>query len=88
MRSSRSILGGAGTLIGAIYGTVLLMVLKSVVGSWTEHHLIVIGLIFMVCVIFLPKGLIGFIRPRIEQRLSEQAATPLAASARTRSAKP
>lgn len=74
------ILGGVGTLIGAIYGSVLLVVLKSIIGSWTEHHLIVIGLIFMVCVMFLPKGLIGFIRPRLEERLAEKTpdTTPLA----------
>lgn len=75
------ILGGVGTLIGAIYGSVLLVVLKSIIGSWTEHHLIVIGLLFMVCVMFLPKGLVGFIRPRIEERLAERPpeAAPLAA---------
>jgi branched-chain amino acid transport system permease protein len=57
------VLGGAGTLVGALYGSVLLTVLKSVVGSWTEHHLIVIGLLFMGAVIFLPRGLIGLVRP-------------------------
>lgn len=59
--------GGVGTLAGALYGSVILTVLKSVIGSMTEHHLIVIGLLFMVTVIFLPKGLMGFIRPRIER---------------------
>jgi branched-chain amino acid transport system permease protein len=72
------ILGGVGTLIGAIYGSVLLVLLKSIIGSWTEHHLIVIGLIFMVCVMFLPKGLVGFIRPRIEARLLAGARKPAA----------
>jgi branched-chain amino acid transport system permease protein len=87
------ILGGVGTLIGAIYGSVLLVVLKSIIGSWTEHHLIVIGLIFMICVMFLPKGLVGFIRPQIEERLlagardpAEPAFTP--AHLETGSAKP
>jgi branched-chain amino acid transport system permease protein len=35
----------------------------------TQHHLIVIGLLFMAVVIFLPKGLLGFVRPRIERLL-------------------
>lgn len=87
------ILGGVGTLIGAIYGSVLLVLLKSIIGSWTEHHLIVIGLIFMICVMFLPKGLVGFIRPRIEERLlagAQKPAAPAFAPARleTGSAKP
>jgi branched-chain amino acid transport system permease protein len=62
--------GGVGTLAGALYGSVLLTLLKSVVGSWTEHHLIVIGLLFMGAVIFLPKGLMGLIRPMIERRIA------------------
>lgn len=65
--------GGVGTLAGALYGSILLTVLKSVVGSWTEHHLIVIGLLFMSAVIFLPKGLMGLIRPMIERLLTPRA---------------
>jgi branched-chain amino acid transport system permease protein len=64
--------GGAGTLVGALYGGVLLTLLKSVVGSWTEHHLIVIGLLFMGAVIFLPKGLMGFVRPAVERLMSRE----------------
>ena len=41
------VLGGVGTLAGALYGSVLLTRAESVVGTWTEHHLIVIGLLFM-----------------------------------------
>jgi len=61
--------GGVGTLAGALYGSVILTVLKSVIGSWTQHHLLVIGLLFMAAVIFLPKGLMGLVRPRIERLL-------------------
>jgi branched-chain amino acid transport system permease protein len=61
--------GGVGTLAGALYGGVILTVLKSVIGSMTEHHLVVIGLLFMATVIFLPKGLMGLVRPRIERML-------------------
>lgn len=61
--------GGVGTLAGALYGGVILTVLKSVVGSMTSHHLIVIGILFMVTVIFLPRGLMGFVRPRAERLL-------------------
>lgn len=70
------VLGGVGTLIGAIYGSVLLVILKSIIGSWTEHHLIVIGLLFMLCVMFLPKGLAGLVRPRIEVLLDRRTQTP------------
>lgn len=72
------VLGGVGTLIGAIYGSVLLVILKSIIGSWTEHHLIVIGLLFMLCVMFLPKGLVGVVRPAIETWLSRRRLAPVA----------
>ncbi len=61
------IVGGAGTLIGALYGSALLTIIKSVVGSYTEHHAIVIGTLFVLLVIFFPKGLIGYLAPAIER---------------------
>jgi branched-chain amino acid transport system permease protein len=65
------VLGGVGTLVGALYGSILLTMLKSFVSSYTENHLIVIGLLFMGAVIFLPKGLMGIVRPAIERRLGK-----------------
>jgi len=63
--------GGVGTLAGALYGSILLTTLRSIIGSYTENHLIVIGLLFMGAVIFLPKGLIGVVRPVIERQLAK-----------------
>lgn len=57
------LLGGAGTLVGALYGSILLVVIKSIIGSWTEHHLIVIGALFMCSILFFPRGLMGMIIP-------------------------
>ena len=62
------ILGGIGTLVGPLYGSVILTTLKSVIGSFTEHHLIVIGVLFMFSVIFFPAGLIGYLKARIQSR--------------------
>jgi branched-chain amino acid transport system permease protein len=67
------VIGGIGTLAGALYGGVILTVLKSVVGSMTQEHLIVIGMLFMAVVIFFPKGLLGFVRPQIERLLGGEA---------------
>ena len=55
------VLGGVGTLIGPIMGSVLLTSFKSIIGTWTAHHHIVIGLIFVVVVISAPKGLAGLL---------------------------
>ncbi len=61
------IIGGVGTLAGALYGSVILTVLKSVIGTYTEHHLIVIGGLFMLSVIYFPKGLAGYVLPHLER---------------------
>lgn len=61
------IIGGAGTLSGALYGSVILTLLKSVIGTYTEHQLIVIGGLFMLSVIYFPKGLAGYVLPRLER---------------------
>jgi branched-chain amino acid transport system permease protein len=55
---------------------VLLVVLRSIVGSWTEHHLIVIGLLFMGSVLFLPRGLMSLVRPWLEDRLARRSGAP------------
>lgn len=68
-----TLLGGTGTLVGALYGSVLLVVIKSAVGSWTEHHLVVIGLLFMFSVLFLPRGLLGIIHPWLQRALARKA---------------
>lgn len=63
------VIGGTGTLIGGILGSVLLVVLRSFVGSWTEHHQVVIGMLFIISILVMPKGIAGLIRPAIERRL-------------------
>ena len=68
------IVGGTGTLIGPLYGSALLTGLKSVVGSFTAHHLIVIGLVFMASVVFFPRGLIGYAAPALQRWLDRRAA--------------
>jgi branched-chain amino acid transport system permease protein len=74
------IIGGVGTLIGPIYGSVLLVTLKTIIGSWTVHHNMIIGAIFMVTVIFLPRGLAGLFKRRdsgfVAESEEESAAVP------------
>ncbi len=62
------ILGGAGTLIGAILGSGILTMFKSVIGTMTVHHHIIVGLVFVVVVIFAPKGVIGYLADWLQRR--------------------
>ena len=57
-----SLVGGVGTLLGPLVGSAVITFLESIVGSYTERHLLVLGVIFIVFVMFLPEGLCGLIR--------------------------
>jgi branched-chain amino acid transport system permease protein len=57
-----TLVGGVGTLIGPLLGGVLITFLETVIGSHFERHLIVLGVIFIVFVLFLPDGLAGLSR--------------------------
>jgi branched-chain amino acid transport system permease protein len=54
-----SLVGGIGTLLGPLVGSVIITFLESVIGSYTERHLFVLGAIFVVFVMVLPDGLLG-----------------------------
>jgi branched-chain amino acid transport system permease protein len=64
-----ALVGGIGTLLGPLVGSVIITFLESVVGSYTERHLFVLGAIFVVFVMFLPDGLLGLAR-RLTRRRS------------------
>jgi branched-chain amino acid transport system permease protein len=57
-----ALVGGIGTLVGPLVGGVAITFLQSVVGSYTERHLFVLGVIFILFVRFLPGGLFGLLR--------------------------
>lgn len=48
-----------GTLVGALFGSFLLTMLRSVLSSYTEHHHIIVGVFFVIVVIAFPKGILG-----------------------------
>ena len=68
-----TILGGAGTLIGPVIGAGLFLLMKNVVSSYSDHWLLIIGVIFISCVLFFPGGIWGALR-RI--RLNGRAEVP------------
>ena len=54
-----TIVGGMGTLLGPIFGAVLITFVELFVGIATERQLLVIGALFVLCVVFRPTGLLG-----------------------------
>ena len=63
-----------GSVIGPLYGSAILTGLRSVVGSFTAHHHIVIGVMFVVVVIVMPRGLIGYTTPLLQRWLDRRQA--------------
>jgi branched-chain amino acid transport system permease protein len=62
------ILGGAGTIVGPAIGSAMFLLLKNVVSSHTEYWLLWVGIIFIVCVMFLRQGVWGWLRQRVAGR--------------------
>jgi branched-chain amino acid transport system permease protein len=58
------ILGGTGTIVGPAIGAAVVLLLKNVVSSHTEYWLLWVGVIFILCVMFLPQGIWGWLRER------------------------
>ncbi len=54
-----TLLGGSGTLIGPVIGVTLVELLREGLSATTQYWYGVLGVIFILCTIFLPQGLAG-----------------------------
>ena len=61
------LVGGKGTLIGPLVGALLVTLLEEYLREAKELRLSIFGLIVMAIVLFLPRGLMGFLATRREQ---------------------
>ena len=63
-----NVMGGIGTLVGPIAGAAFFLLLREGLSRFfTEYYLIPLGLIFIGMVIFMPQGLLGFMRRWLNQ---------------------
>ena len=53
------VLGGMGTTLGPIVGAAFFLLAKNVVSSLSEHWMLIIGVLFVVCVLFFREGVYG-----------------------------
>lgn len=53
------IIGGAGTMLGPVLGAALIVTMETIVSSYTDMWMLIIGTVFIIFVIFFPKGLTG-----------------------------
>ncbi len=58
-----NVMGGIGTLVGPFAGAAFFLLLREGVSRYfTEYYLIPVGILFILMIIFLPQGLLGFLR--------------------------
>jgi branched-chain amino acid transport system permease protein len=53
------LLGGMGTFFGPFVGAAVFLLLESLVSVWTVHWQLVVGAVFVLCVLFFPRGIWG-----------------------------
>jgi branched-chain amino acid transport system permease protein len=53
------LLGGMGTFFGPFVGAAVFLILEHMVSVWTVHWQLIVGAVFMVCVLFFPRGIWG-----------------------------
>jgi branched-chain amino acid transport system permease protein len=61
-----ALLGGMGTFFGPFIGAAVFLTLENTVSLWTVHWQLVVGAIFMLCVLLFPAGIWGTILKRIK----------------------
>jgi len=63
-----NVMGGMGTLVGPVVGAATFLLLREGLSRfWTEYYLIPLGIAFTLMVIFMPQGLLGFWKRRLNQ---------------------
>lgn len=63
-----ALLGGAGTFFGPFVGAAVIVGIETEVSAWTEHWPLAVGMLFVACVLFFPRGLWGTLLDRMEAR--------------------
>ena len=70
------LLGGMGTFFGPFIGAAVFLYLEDVVTSITSHWMAVVGLLFMLLVLFFPRGIWGSLLHWMALRFNRVQITP------------
>jgi len=63
-----NVIGGVGTLVGPFVGAAFFLLLREGLSRfWSEYYLIPLGIIFIAAVIFMPQGIMGFMKRQLNQ---------------------
>jgi branched-chain amino acid transport system permease protein len=59
-----TLLGGAGTVLGPLLGTVSMFYMIDIASNYTPAYMLVTGIMLVFLILFFPKGILGSIRER------------------------
>ena len=63
------LLGGAGTILGPLFGAIILEMLQAVIwGQFLRGHMLILGAVIVLVVIFMPAGFMDLVRKRFSLR--------------------
>jgi branched-chain amino acid transport system permease protein len=80
-----TLLGGAGTLTGPIVGAAIITLMKNVVSTYVDRWYTLLGAIFILATMFMPRGIVPGIMTLLERRQAKAERRRIAAA---RNAKP
>lgn len=62
-----AIVGGAGTLLGPLVGTGVLIIVREELSLYFDYYLLVVGAVIILTVVFAPKGICGLVIDIVER---------------------
>ena len=60
------ILGGSGTFLGPFVGTTIIVIIKNIVSIYTQRWNFVLGLAYILIILFAEKGVMGALKGRMK----------------------
>ncbi|MFG1185481.1 branched-chain amino acid ABC transporter permease [Xanthobacter aminoxidans] len=63
-----TMLGGAGSFFGPFVGALVFLLIEDVASLWTTHWQLIVGIVFILFVLFLPKGIWGSLIQIVRRR--------------------
>jgi branched-chain amino acid transport system permease protein len=58
------VVGGAGTLLGPLIGSTIFTILPEILRELAQFQWIIYGVVLMLCIAFMPEGLVGYINKK------------------------
>ena len=67
------LLGGWFTFFGPMLGGAIIVMLRNFVGIYTEYWTLILGIVLMMLILFLPEGVLGYLKKKFEMHDKEIA---------------